>query len=484
VFADQGASAVSVDFDFTGGAFTKNTNSTFTPANLTVQALVGNWGATSVSWVTSGTSTSTISTRVVANDTIFFAPSTTTSRVSLTATASSISTSTSKTVAFSVLQQPSDGVKGDRGFVPLAYIPILVDPTTATNTQLTSAWVAQTGYTPIDQDCGSFTFGSLNKAYTYNGTTWISAAVEISGDLIATGTIRANRLAANEIYTNNIASTNSTSTFQQPTGTGFWLSNNGDAYFGGDLAVGDYLSVGNNAYIGSNLRVGQNAYIDDNLTVGNNVNIGENCYIGNNLTVAGLINSGYLAPNVVTSSTLSTEVRNLITTSSGGSGAGNIGTYYDVGTKSWNSSQYDSFRSSGGLFYGYWRQVSYVDDLDTYVAAGRSLNVSCSFDLTFTGTLPYPNGPLIVLYRNGSDTNNSGQIYFQSNTYWSYYNQFGALTSYSGRQTVSGTFSFSPTKTGNVIGIGIMNGSGNSNPSIGNPGNFSVSNIVTSVTIA
>jgi len=306
VFADQGASAVTVDFDFTGGAFTKNTNSTFTPANLTVQALVGNWGATSVSWVTSGTSTSTISTRVVTNDTIFFAPSTTTSRVSLTATASSISTSTSKTVAFSVLQQPTDGVKGDqgnRGFVPLAYIPILVDPNTATNGQLTAAWTAQTGYAPIDQDTGSFTFGDLNKAYTYNGTTWSAAAVSISGDLVATGTIRANRLAANEIFTNKLASVSSTATFGSTTTTvGYWIDGStGDARFAGNLYVGNNLKV-DGLITGSSL-ISNTVNTTQIVTNAVSNGVGASAY-GSDTNASGTtINTYYTSPTSVTITT-------------------------------------------------------------------------------------------------------------------------------------------------------------------------------------
>jgi len=365
VFADQGASAVSVDFDFTGGAFTKNTNSTFTPANLTVQALVGNWGATSVSWVTSGTSTSTISTRVVANDTIFFAPSTTTSRVSLTATAVSASTSTSKTVAFSVLQQPADGVKGDqgnRGFVPLAYIPILVDPNSATNSELTAAWLAATGYTPIDQDTGSFTFGALNKAYTFNGSTWSAAAVEISGDLIATGTVRANRLAANEIFTNKLASTNSTATFGSTTTTvGYWIDGStGSARFAGSVSIGNNLTV-------------------DGLITGSTL-------------IDGVITRNKLAPG-----TLLTELGTaVVATSVAGGGGTSV------------PSQWDGFFDDGA-FNRYYRTLGYYEFQvpAQFVGGSISLKVNVSFEVTqtldWTGGSFYPD---LYVYINGK--NNPG----------------------------------------------------------------------------
>ena len=458
VFADQGASAVSVDFDFTGGAFTKNTNSTFTPANLTVQALVGNWGATSVSWVTSGTSTSTISTSVVTNDTIFFAPSTTTSRVSLTATAASISTSTKKTVAFSVLQQPTDGVKGDqgnRGFVPLAYIPILVDPATATNGQLTAAWTAQTGYAPINQDCGSFTFGDLNKAWTYNGTTWDAAAVSISGDLVATGTIRANRLAANEIFTNKLASTTSTGTnFGSTTTTvGYWIDG----------------STGNARFAG-------------------------NVTIGSNLVVDGLITGSTLNQQVVSYNNLQSGIV-----------PAPAGLNYSAGTINLaTSSTYDWYFSSG-FYYGYEKILSRTEIPVTSAMTQGSNSILVTFkaDAVISGVNAYPSGPIFVLYGNDNTNGGSGVAYFvpasasplpsgANATGSQIFPQFGrslgsGITNYNNTIQLSTLFTFPTgmntltTGTTLVVGAAVMNGDG----SVGsNLGTISLSNIRWSATLA
>jgi len=366
-FSDQGAAAVTLDFSVSGGAFVLNTNSTFTPSSLTVTALPGNWGVTSISWTSSGTTAVSTSTVNYVGDTLTFSPTTTTTLVSISATAIGANTSTTRTATFSVLRQPSNGTKGDqgsRGFVPLAYIPILVDPNSATNSELTAAWLAATGYTPIDQDTGSFTFGALNKAYTYNGTTWTAAAVEISGDLIATGTVRANRLAANEIFTNKLASTNSTATFGSTTTTvGYWIDgSNGTARFAGNVSI------------------------------------------GNNLTVAGLItasviNNGVITRDKLAPGTLLTDLGTaVIATSVGGGGGTSV------------PSQWDGFFDDGAL-NRYYRTLGYYEFKvpDQFIGGSISLKVNISFNLTqvldFTGAGSVFN-PDLYVYINGK--NNPG----------------------------------------------------------------------------
>jgi len=137
------------------------------------------------------------------------------------------------------------GASGLRGFSPLAYIPITVNPVTATNAQLTTAWTNALGYPPIANDGATFYFGSIIESYTYSGTTWNVAAVRIDGSLIVNGTVRADSLAANDIYARNFASTNNTgASFGNNAASGFWLdATSGNARFGGNVSIGSNLTV-------------------------------------------------------------------------------------------------------------------------------------------------------------------------------------------------------------------------------------------------
>jgi len=201
------------------------------------------------------------------------------------------------------------GPQGERGPIPLAYIVTDDDPTTASQVEL-DAWfqAPRTNVPPqpvgmgiiqLAGDTAQFfypnvasVFGGTTLVATYDGTAWgpVTAQV-VSGNVLYTGSITADRLNTNDVYTLKVRSTNST--FANTQSLGFWL----------DSATGDARFAGNTS-IGNDLTVGDDATISDRLIVGNNAIIGGNLTIGANLTVAGLINAGTLIANTVAANVL------------------------------------------------------------------------------------------------------------------------------------------------------------------------------------
>lgn len=141
------------------------------------------------------------------------------------------------------------GPSGTRGLIPMLYVPMTIDPTTATDTQKTTAWLTASGnLNPIDFDGATF-YGpnNSNAIQRYNSVTtprWQTVTgLTVPGDIIASGTIQAAKLVTNSVLTNGVRSTNAT--VGSLTSAGFWLdSTNGDARFGGSVSIGENLTVG------------------------------------------------------------------------------------------------------------------------------------------------------------------------------------------------------------------------------------------------
>lgn len=200
------------------------------------------------------------------------------------------------------------GPQGERGPIPLAYIVTDGDPTTASQVQL-DAWFQAPrdntappigmGIIQLAGDTAQFFYPNVASVYggttvvaTYDGTDWGPVAAQVvSGNVLYTGSITADRLNTNDVYTLKVRSTNST--FANNQSLGFWLNSaNGDARFAGNTSIGNDLAVGDDATIADRLIVGNNAIIGGNLT------------IGANLSVAGLVSAGTLVANTVTAGAL------------------------------------------------------------------------------------------------------------------------------------------------------------------------------------
>ena len=213
------------------------------------------------------------------------------------------------------------GPAGTRGPIPLAYIVTDADPTTATNTQLTS-WFQQPrtntvppigmGLSPLNGDTAQFFYPNVASQYggttyvaTYNGSAWSAVNGQVvSGNVIYTGSITADQMNVNSVYALKVASTNAT--VGNLSSNGFWLdSSTGSARFAGTTSIGNNLIVGTNTQIGGNLNVGTNAIVGNNAIIGGNVVIGSNVFIGNSLTVGygatigSVIIAGSLGPTTV-----------------------------------------------------------------------------------------------------------------------------------------------------------------------------------------
>lgn len=249
----DGTSPQFIDFDIAGGTvFYRNYLNEYTPAAITATVIATNIDTPAGLWTVSG-GTYTLATSVFVNDTITLYPTAGTATTLVTASVSvDALTKTLKLPVVDRGEQGPQGVPGTdgttgttgvRGFIPLSYIPITVNPNSATQAQLTTAWTNYTGLAPIFNDGGSFYQGTVSKSFTYNSLgTWTAATLQIAGDLIADGTIRANALAANEIFTNKFASTGAT--FGVNTSTGYWLDGStGNARFGGNVSIGSNLAV-------------------------------------------------------------------------------------------------------------------------------------------------------------------------------------------------------------------------------------------------
>ena len=239
-----------IDLSASAGGFAETTPDTFSPTSIVIRASAQNINIPIPSWTVTG-GTYTISTTLIEggfnNNTITVSPDSESTVVTVSVNIDLYT----KTITLPVSRQGPQGIPGEaaeRGFVPLSYIPIGVDPTLATQTQLTNAWTSATSYTPIANDGGSFWYItesiSTNTNLTYNGSIWIPAQLQLAGNLIAAGSITANQLNGNSIFTNRLASTNQAGQFGDNTGPGYWLAgDSGDAYFGGNVKIGENLDV-------------------------------------------------------------------------------------------------------------------------------------------------------------------------------------------------------------------------------------------------
>jgi hypothetical protein len=141
------------------------------------------------------------------------------------------------------------GPKGVRGIIPMLYVPMTIDPTTATDAQKTTAFKSASGnLDPIEFDGAAF-YGPNNTSIIqrYNPVTtprWQTVTgLTVPGDIIASGTIQASRLVTNQVLTNGLRSTNAT--FGDFNSVGFWLDSvSGDARFAGTVNIGENLTVG------------------------------------------------------------------------------------------------------------------------------------------------------------------------------------------------------------------------------------------------
>jgi hypothetical protein len=378
------------------------------------------------------------------------------------------------------------GTNGINGFVNFAYVPISINPISATNDQLTAAWVAQFNRDPVYNDNGTFWGPTAHKNFSYYGTStqWVAASLFIDGDLVSTGTIRGAALVADAIYGKTFQSNNGyVGSYASP---GTWIDgNNGNARFAGTMNIGNSLTIGNSATIGTNLAIGANAIIGDNLrvgnavTIGNNLNVGGNAYIGNNLTVAGLITQGALNAGVISSSTFTTDVHQAIYATQGG--GTQLGTAHVPSSNSWVGAatspwgQYD-WHYTSGLEYGFWMNIGYSDNLDSY--GGVTVNVQWSGNLVYSGALTGYGGPGFNIFMNyntnggsnvhifvpaagnplPSGANSTGSIVDNQNPHWP------SLTgSYNGSYIVTAQFIIPNGASGVVIGVGFMNGTGSNN---------------------
>ena len=164
------------------------------------------------------------------------------------------------------------GADGTRGFIPLAFVVVGVDPYTLTSAQLTAAFSAPRtgtnppiglGYPPIAGDTAQFYYNNravnqqdITLVSQYDGTNWIEAPYRslVSGNLIVTGSVTSSQINTNEVYSLKMRSTNAT--IDDNNSPGYWANSfSGSARFGGSLSIGNNLTVGDNAVIGNNLTV-------------------------------------------------------------------------------------------------------------------------------------------------------------------------------------------------------------------------------------
>ena len=146
---------------------------------------------------------------------------------------------------FQQFQIIRDGTTGTNGVIMFAYLSgFQIEPAQLTQSQLSAAWLTKFNREPINFDCGTFWGPTTHKTYTYytDGRGWTAAALEIAGDLIATGTVRAAALVASDVYALSYRSLNAT--YLSTSSQGTWINGTtGDAYFAGDVYIGDQLNV-------------------------------------------------------------------------------------------------------------------------------------------------------------------------------------------------------------------------------------------------
>lgn len=405
--AGFGPTPAFIDFDYAGGtAFYKSTTGTISPSTITIRVNAQGINTPIANWTVSGANYTTSAT-IFTRDTITLTPISTASIIQATVSVGAYT----KSVNLSIVEQ---GDPASRGFIPLAYIPISINPNLAAQSQLTAAWTAYTGLTPQNRDAATFYFGEIRKSFIYENETWTAAAQSIDGALIVNGTIRTNSLSANEIFTNNFASTNAT--FNNFTSAGYWLDGTtGNARFGGNVSIGNLIEDG---------VLKENVVAYDNLA-------------------PGLVNKpleDYYVPSapVVLSS----------------------------------SANYDWDYLAGTSFYGWHKTICYATDYLDADTALVNANFSCNFE--GSGFLKYPNCPIIVLWLNTNSNGGSGVRYYvpaNGNPLPSGSNANGSIISYkiptttgtSYNGSVSLNFSRTLLSYGNpnsrfTIGVSLING--------------------------
>jgi hypothetical protein len=109
----------------------------------------------------------------------------------------------------------TDGGSGSRGIVALAYVPVTYNPTTATDSSLTTSFCSTTGYSnPIDGDGAYFVnttsgISSPRKFYGASTPQWSVAVFTVPGESISANSlvgdqIKGNTLTGNKIVGNTI----------------------------------------------------------------------------------------------------------------------------------------------------------------------------------------------------------------------------------------------------------------------------------------
>jgi hypothetical protein len=258
-------------------------------------------------------------------------------------------------------------------------VPISVDPVTASQSQLTLAWVAAIGRNPVNLDGGTFWGPSTHKFYSYYTATnaWTAATMEIAGDLIATGTIRAASLISTDVYAINYQSTNATLGSTSSYGT--WIkANDGEAYFA------------------STVTIGANLFVDGLITAGS---LKADTVRASNI-VYQTITREKIAPGVLPSS---------------------AGTSFSTSTMTLsNSSTYDWYYSGSSIGYtGHYKTIAYNTIVVTDAMVGTSVynkyTVTISFDLWGSGFLAYPSGPIFFLYANDNRYGGNTRFYVPVN---------------------------------------------------------------------
>lgn len=250
--AGFGPTPAFIDFDYAGGtAFYKANDGGILPEAIVITVNAQGINTPVASWSVTGAASYVTSSTQFTRDTVVLFPSTTSTSVQATVSVGPYTKSIILPIVSQGEQGPAgvDGVDGapgsdaTRGFIPLSYIPITVNPSAATQEQLTAAWQSFTGLNPLNRDTATFYYGAVKQSYVYSSSTWVAASQSIDGALVVNGTIRADSLAANEIFTNNLASTGAT--FAANTSTGYWLDGTtGNARFGGNVSIGGIITSG------------------------------------------------------------------------------------------------------------------------------------------------------------------------------------------------------------------------------------------------
>ena len=129
-----------------------------------------------------------------------------------------------------ILTQSGQGTRGPATFLS---IPINVDPTTAAQSDLTTAFTADRGVAPIDGDTVFF-YRTTNPAesagYQFGTTGWVQARATINGNVIVNGTVAGEKIQAGTeitgpIVTGGTLRTAASGARVQMSSAGFFLYN-------------------------------------------------------------------------------------------------------------------------------------------------------------------------------------------------------------------------------------------------------------------